>query len=284
MKAKCFTLIERTPSKGRACLSAECTSPANFPVQAGNLTSAASWATEAQSGATTSRGFTLIELLVVIAIIAMLATLLFPALNRAREKAMQIACMSNLRQLGIVVTSYVGDNNGWIPSAWKRARTHPAIYAFTDDTHGFPEGWLWAYYKDHNMLRCPSGYVRYPDGMIPSGQRVKNWNTGLNANVCEVQGIATPQRRFSRFREPSGTVLGADVTAERWATDNASQMMFAPLRLGNPYDYRSYRHSNGINLLFLDGRVSWRCYSDPIINLSRSFNEGTPTWGLSRDQ
>ncbi len=59
--------------------------------------------------------FTLIELLVVIAIIATLAALLLPALAAAREKSRRIACMSNLRQMGIAIHAYAGDNDGNIP-------------------------------------------------------------------------------------------------------------------------------------------------------------------------
>src|SRR5262245_61426287 len=70
--------------------------------------------------------FTLIELLVVIAIIAILASLLLPALARAKTKSLEIKCIANLKQLGIAVTTWGDEHDGKFPAAELRP-TNPVL-------------------------------------------------------------------------------------------------------------------------------------------------------------
>ncbi|MBI4026902.1 MAG: prepilin-type N-terminal cleavage/methylation domain-containing protein [Verrucomicrobia bacterium] len=101
--------------------------------------------------------FTLIELLVVVAIIAILAALLMPALKQSRNQAKKIACMNNLRQLGVAFEMYAGDNNNLLPEVY----IAPSFIAFGIQQWDLPQlhigaGNLYPYFKKGQLYFCPS--------------------------------------------------------------------------------------------------------------------------------
>lgn len=89
--------------------------------------------------------FTLIELLVVIAIIAILASMLLPALARAKETAKRIKCTNDIKQLGLSAVMYADDNEGFFPARGGGSNYWPVL--------------LEEYYKDLKLLYCPSDVV-----------------------------------------------------------------------------------------------------------------------------
>ena len=101
------------------------------------------------------RGFTLIELLVVIAIIAILAAILFPVFARAREKARQSSCLSNVKQIGLGVLMYTQDYDERFPAKWWWYVHRPAGYDLSTNYLTWAEC-VAPYINNDQIFQCPT--------------------------------------------------------------------------------------------------------------------------------
>jgi len=170
--------------------------------------------------------FTLIELLVVIAIIAILAAILFPVFAKAREKARQIACVSNLRQMGNAFFMYISDYD----------ETYPMAYLWKER--------LQPYIKATEINRCPSR------PQLP-------WYYGQGYNVgCQnpfVRGL--PMLGEAAIVSPGDKILIAE-----WDRCNAGPPCGPPGLFSNGatcYWAVTRVHNGGSNVLFCDGHARW---------------------------
>ena len=194
------------------------------------------------------RGFTLIELLVVIAIIAILAAMLFPTFARAREKAREVSCMSNMRQLGLAFGMYYEDHHRM---PW-------------DDLtiNGLPEGsaptWTWRlmilpYINNTQIFVCPTApRLNQFDGTWPdydqdAGSAISHvhWDNDLGTNA-----EPPPGRTMHEILTPSETILLTDFTGNYVISAYGTQE-HGYVRT----DDAARRHNDGANYLFCDGHV-----------------------------
>ena len=237
------------------------------------------------------RGFTLIELLVVIAIIAILAAILFPVFAQAREKARQTTCGSNLKQIGLAVTMYAGDNDEQFPAAANNTYAatignitwydlcEPYVKVGAKGMGRPTEGGPKTFYT------CPSfandAFPSNPGDPAPfaftAAQITAGMSYAANGNLLPMYDSAVnkwfPGSRLAGFADlnaPSSVVLvahslgvrpaigGDDVTTGCQGMESGS-LAGAPAPRGHASAYCAarFKHSGGAVYLLADGHAKW---------------------------
>jgi len=200
-------------------------------------------------------GFTLIELLVVIAIIAILAAILFPVFAKARSKARQASCLSNVKQLALGVLMYAQDYDETFPIAYYYGPGFSWEYSWDyviDWTTGnYTYGLIGAYTKSTEINKCPSIGQLETWGRPQCGYA---YNTSYIGHG-QFEAIVPPAS-LSMVQAPADTALLADA-AWYYGPNQLAACNF--LRSPSDWLYSSgtvhFRHNGTANVAFCDGHT-----------------------------
>jgi prepilin-type N-terminal cleavage/methylation domain-containing protein/prepilin-type processing-associated H-X9-DG protein len=201
------------------------------------------------------RGFTLIELLVVIAIIAILAAILFPVFAKAREKARQASCASNLKQIQLAALMYAQDYDEMLHAQcmWGPfVTTQPICWGHS----AWPQILLEPYIKNRQIFRCPSN----------NGQYGATMDYGYNDQLTGAGNVGLALAQVGRPSE---------------CTSYVDSVSWGGLyRAWQSWNYPNPIHNEGFNASYVDGHVKWIKYASWVA-AGVGNPDGTPWFGNS---
>lgn len=196
------------------------------------------------------RSFTLIELLIVIAVIAILAGMLLPALNSAREKGRAIRCLSNLKQFGLVSVEYTQENDGYV------------IHLGSETTVG--KNCVWYNVMGPYLTRKKTPTIfEWKNFCCPnkvSISEVVSDSYGIVSGVNVYSGESLKTFKIEKMKQPSRHFQFMDGNAallNYYNSSYAGWLQYGETGTSGHWNSSAYRHTGGrLNMLYFDGHVS----------------------------